>query len=607
MRDRHAMTSLRSILLPCLVLIAALGITWLAWDHERQASRRVLESQFDFALRETASRIEQRMAAYEQILRSVRSLFAATGSMDRGTFRDYVASLQLDASFSGIQVIGIVERGAVVHSPLSDPARQPAMERARDSGKAAISGRIRLAERLADAQTGFAMYLPIYARGQAIGTVAQRRAHFVGWVFATLRMNDLMASLYGEPPPGLALAIHDGAQPSDATLLYRSADAAGRHSPAIAMTRRTLNLAGHDWTLSMSALDDFKALHGRDVSVPIAWAGAGLGLLLALLAWLMATSRDRALRLAAGMTRELRESEQRWAFALEGAGDGVWDWDLKTREVVISRRWREIVGCHDDHRAETIDGWWARIHPDDRPQVAAIMQADMADAPADRNVTCATECRIRCDDGQWKWILSRGMVVDRDAGGRPLRIIGTITDISERKATEERIRHMAQHDALTDLPNRALFSNRLQHELARARRHGERFALIFLDLDKFKPINDNFGHATGDRLLQEVAQRLRDAIRASDTVGRIGGDEFVVLMPELAGSGDALGLAEKIRSILRQPFFIDGRELVISCSLGIAIYPDDGADEIELSRSADEAMYRAKEGGRNGVRIGKAS
>ncbi len=166
---------------------------------------------------------------------------------------------------------------------------------------------------------------------------------------------------------------------------------------------------------------------------------------------------------------------------------------------------------------------------------------------------------------------------------------------------------MAQHDSLTGLPNRALFSDRVQHVLADAKRHGWRFAMIFLDLDKFKPINDNHGHAVGDLLLQQVAKRLQDALRASDTVGRIGGDEFVVLTGELTGPDAALALAEKIRQEIRRPYRIEGHELAISCSLGVAVYPDDGTDHIALTKRADDAMYCAKEGGRDNVRLATAA
>jgi diguanylate cyclase (GGDEF)-like protein/PAS domain S-box-containing protein len=653
------MTTVRLMLLPWLILASALGVTWLVWEHERQSSQQALRVQFDFALRESVSRVEQRMAAYEQMLRGVQGLFAATGTMDRDTldrsaFRDYVAALQFDANFTGIQAIGVSQWVTAAHraahlaamrqrgfadyalqpagerenyapivqrepytglnrappgfDPWSEPIRRLAMEKARDSGMVAISGKVRLSvdvDPQAPAQPGFIMYLPIYTRGPAPNDVGERRSRLVGWVFAAFRMNDLMASLYGEQAPGLALAIFDDVAPSADALLYSSSaltDATGPAEPGHLSADEYLVIGGHSWTLSARALSDFEARFGRNSAPLIAFAGTGLSLLLALLAWLLVTGRTRAMRLAVRMTSELRESEQRWAFALEGAGDGVWDWNLRTGKALNSPRWQEIVGCGEASAETTLASWEERIHPDDHERAMNSLQ-DCLDAPSGTNAACVAEYRVRCDQGQWKWILSRGMVVERDEAGRPLRIIGTLSDISARKASEEQIQRMAQHDALTDLPNRALFSDRLQRELTRARRQGARFALFFLDLDRFKPINDRFGHAVGDQVLRRVASRLLDTVRESDTVGRIGGDEFVILVSGLAEADDALGLAEKILKALHSPLTVEGRELAISCSLGIAIYPEDGTDEITLTKNADDAMYRAKSAGGDQLRV----
>ena len=643
------MQALRLILLPWLILAATLGATWLSWDHEQHSAELEFRSHFDSALRNSTSRIEQRMAAYEQMLRGVQGLLSATGSINRQVFRDYVDALRLDANFSGVQTIGVAEWVSEQHKashiatmrrlgfadyriepegkrdfyapvtqrepyvgrnrippgfdPWSDPLRRNALIRARDSGSAAISGKVRLAvDNEADAQPGFIMYMPIYAHGQPTGSIEQRRANLIGWVFASFRMNDLMASLYGEQARGLTLAIHDGVSPSETSLLFRSGEPPGKTALSLLEAREYLVIGGHSWTLTMQASKDFKTLFGRDAAPLIAGAGICLSLLLTLLAWLLGNGRERALALAATMTQELRESERRWAFALEGAGDGVWDWNLYTRVALTSKRWNEILACKNAEQAHSIDEWEGLIAPDEREAVMAAISQCIA-APAEKNATCVVEHRVRCYDGQWKWILFRGMVVERDDDGEPLRLIGTISDISDRKASEERIQHMAQHDTLTDLPNRALFSDRLRHELARAKRKDEHVGLIFLDLDNFKPINDNFGHAVGDRVLQIVAGRLKESVRASDTVGRIGGDEFIVLLPSLSNRADAAPLAEKIRLTLRQPFSVDGRTIQISCSLGVAVYPDDGQDEVELSKNADQALYRAKAAGRDGVQL----
>jgi len=189
----------------------------------------------------------------------------------------------------------------------------------------------------------------------------------------------------------------------------------------------------------------------------------------------------------------------------------------------------------------------------------------------------------------------------RDGRGQPTGLIFVVRDISERKKIEEHIRHMAQHDPLTGLPNRALFSDRLQHSITNAVRDKSGLALMFLDLDKFKPVNDTYGHVVGDILLQGVARRMLHCLRDSDTVARIGGDEFVVLLRGANAIPETLAVAEKIRSELDRPFLIEGHTLQISCSIGVALFPEHGQDDISLAKSADLAMYHAKEHGRNQV------
>lgn len=191
----------------------------------------------------------------------------------------------------------------------------------------------------------------------------------------------------------------------------------------------------------------------------------------------------------------------------------------------------------------------------------------------------------------------------KDNYGNIHHFVGIKHDITERKQVEERIRHMAQYDVLTDLPNRALFSDRMSLELAIAKRDKERLAVLFVDFDRFKPINDTLGHEVGDLLLQEAARRMQGCMRASDTLARIGGDEFVVLLRSVEEEADAMLVAEKIRHALNRPFAVAGHSLNISSSTGIAIYPEHGMNEVELMRNADIAMYYAKESGRDCVKI----
>jgi diguanylate cyclase (GGDEF)-like protein len=180
-------------------------------------------------------------------------------------------------------------------------------------------------------------------------------------------------------------------------------------------------------------------------------------------------------------------------------------------------------------------------------------------------------------------------------------MVGSTTDITERKRTEEQLAYMATHDALTGLPNRWLLNDRLTLELARAQRHQQKLALILLDLDYFKEINDTLGHTAGDKLLQTVGERLMSLVRKSDTVARMGGDEFmlVLLFPGIREDGDAARIAQRILEAFRRPFVFDDHEIRITTSIGIAIYPDDGQDADTLIKNADIAMYRAKAQGRD--------
>lgn len=635
-------------LLPGLILAGTLCITWFAWDHERQTTRTALRSQFDFALRETVSRVEQRVQGYQQMLRGVQSLFATTELGNRAAINDYVDTLQLDANFSGIQAIGIVEwvpaqrrlshqaamRAAgfpdyaiapdglrEVYAPIVqrapyvgrnrappgsdvwlDPVRRQALETARDSGLPAISGKVQLkVDTEAGAPPGFIMYLPVFARGQAHDSVAQRRAHLIGWVYASFHMNDFMASLYGGQAPGLMLAMYDGTDPLDAALLYRTGGSAATNVDRMRASAVSANeymvVAGRNWTLSLSTQEAFEARYGRGIEGLTAWAGVVLSLLLALLAWLMINGRNRALRMAETMTEELRASEQRFNLAVNGAQEGIWDLDLRTGELYHSPRMAQMLGYTEAEMPARREAWQAITAPDDQVYFCTEMDKHFMDPGHAFDVLL----RLRHHDGSWRWVQSRGTAL-RDAQGRAVRFSGTHLDVTERKQLEEEVRQLAFYDHLTGLPNRRLLNDRLGQTLMRAKREQSRMALLFIDLDKFKPINDAYGHETGDWVLQSMARRIESCLRASDTAARMGGDEFLVLLPDVQTSDDALAVAEKIRAELARPYVtVSQLALQASSSIGVAIYPDHANTEEDLLRLGDRAMYQAKKLGGNTV------
>ena len=288
----------------------------------------------------------------------------------------------------------------------------------------------------------------------------------------------------------------------------------------------------------------------------------------------------------------LGASEARYALAALGSNDGLWDWDFRSAELYLSPRWYSQLGESAVATKGSSDAWFDRVHTDDLSDLRLAIEAHRA-GTADQ---LEFEYRARRADGSWGWMLVRGVAV-RDEDGEAIRMAGSQTDISERKAHEDRLVHNALHDALTGLPNRELFSDRLGQAVRRLRRRPEAtFAVLFVDLDRFKDVNDTIGHSAGDLLLQEVTRRLQEAVRPSDTVARLGGDEFTVLVEEIDQAG-ALTLAERIRETVALPFVLDSLELFVTVSIGVALGHADASAE-ELLRHADRAMYHAKKRGR---------
>jgi diguanylate cyclase (GGDEF)-like protein/PAS domain S-box-containing protein len=290
----------------------------------------------------------------------------------------------------------------------------------------------------------------------------------------------------------------------------------------------------------------------------------------------------------------IRPSEDRYAFSARGAKDGLWDWNLETDELLLSPRWSAIVGLTEVERATAPAEWLDRIHSEDRSRVREQLRV----ATTGESLF-ESEHRLAHEDGRYLWVLMRGEVT-RGKSGEPLRIAGSLTDITQQKLAEERLRHEATHDELTGLPNRSTFMEHLRRLLERSRRSGRdlKFAVLFLDFDRFKRINDSLGHLAGDQLLAAIARRLKDCVRPGDTVARLGGDEFGVVLERLGDATEATRVAERIHQVLREPFDIQGLEVFITTSIGIAVGSRAYEEPLDLLRDADVAMYRAKAAGK---------
>ncbi len=290
----------------------------------------------------------------------------------------------------------------------------------------------------------------------------------------------------------------------------------------------------------------------------------------------------------------LISSETRYRQLVENANDIIYSLTAGGVFTYVSPNWTAQLG----HPVESVIGTSIsdHLHPDDLPRAMGVLQTiDETGRPQS-----GIEYRVRHRDGEWRWHTSNVSPFPSLEGGVDA-YMGIARDITDQREMVERIRHLAEHDMLTDLPNRGLFFSHLEQAIRLARRRGERLALLFIDLDKFKPVNDHLGHAVGDQLLVDVARRMQSILRESDLVGRIGGDEFIVMLNDLKSPEEVLTVANSLLEGLREPFVLGEHRAEISASIGGALFPDHGDDGEALSRAADEAMYRAKEAGRDGV------
>ena len=627
--------------LPWLICAAALTITYVLQNSAHEKAREALHREFEFHANEAVDRIEKRMLEYSQTLRGLDGMISYDEQISRGEFSSYVASMQLGKYYPGVQAIGyavivppdkisrhiaavraegfpaytifpagerdintaniyiepFTERNqrAFGYDPYSESTRRSAMERARDSGQIAITRKLKLVQETdRDVQAGFLMFLPVYRPGVPHDTPAARRTSIMGWIFASFRMDDLMTGIHGMRTREIGAEIYDGETLSDAALMH---DPDNHHSdsvPPMFEVIRRIEIAGHPWMLEIYSKPDFETRLDNNRARTIAIVGIGISLLLAALLWLLVTNKEHILRKLLNEQKRITSALEFQKFALDqhaivSITDALGNITYANEKLCsISGYTRDELLGHN-HRIVK-----SGKHPAD-------YYAEMWRCIAAGRVWQGELCNLS-KNGSLYWVHST-IVPFLDETGKPWQYVAIRTDITPLKTAQESLSQMAHFDTLTELPNRALFSDRLRQALAAANRNKSRLAVIFIDLDEFKPINDTFGHAVGDRLLKEAAKRLQDCLRDSDTAARIGGDEFVVLLSTIEAEPDALRVAEKIRHTLNQLFDLAGKSLRISSSIGVAIYPEHGEDEKILLINADIAMYNAKHGGRNTVTL----
>jgi len=314
-------------------------------------------------------------------------------------------------------------------------------------------------------------------------------------------------------------------------------------------------------------------------------------------------------------THALSESEERFDLAMQGANDGLWDWDIRNATAYFSPRWKSMLGFKEWEISGSPREWQRRIHKDDRRKVLSLIKTHLDG----KTKSYESIHRVLNKRGSYIWVLDRGRAVC-DQNGKPYRMVGTQVDISDHKHLEEKIKsaniqlkheikervqaqkelaHLAKHDPLTSLPNRILFYEQLQVAIKVAEIEDDAIAVLLVDLDNFKHVNDTLGHPVGDRLLIDVSNRLNSIVNKNYFLSRFGGDEFIVILQGCSDSFIVEAYAREIIELVSQPFHLEDQEIRIGCSIGITLFPDHGKEPDQLIRDADIAMYHAKNQGRN--------
>ena len=292
--------------------------------------------------------------------------------------------------------------------------------------------------------------------------------------------------------------------------------------------------------------------------------------------------------------KALQESEERYALAARAANDGLWDWNLITNEVYFSLRWKSMLGYEDEEIENSLDEWFKLVHPDYVEQLREQIDDHLKSNISQFEISYP----MLAKDGTSRWMLCNGIKV-RNSEGKVYRIAGSQTDITQSRLMEEKLRYEALHDQLTGLPNRSFFLEELD-KLFKLVSEGKDFlfAVLFIDLDGFKQINDTLGHLVGDRLLINFAHKIQPCLSSGDTFARLGGDEFAIVVKDLKHINNATSIAERIQNILKKPFQLQGQDVFVTASIGIAQSTSNYTSIEELLRDADAAMYEAKTSGK---------
>ena len=622
--------------IPALVLLVCLLLTALAWHEVGRSVQDDAQGRFALRVTELHERLESHIQNHIQVARSAAALYTAYPDVERAEWNRYVNGLGLPERYPAIQSIAFARavnastaaavtaaaradgvRGyriwpdaggpdrvvnlyaapvneanqrALGYDMLTEPIRRAAIEQARDSGELAITRAIPLKIDEGNTQApSFIVYQPVYRSGMELSTVEERRTTFVGVVLAPIRIGPLVKAVFGPGVDDVAATLYEGREADADFPLYRSLAATSARPSLVAA--RELALGSRVWTVRYESRSGFDLEADEWKPALVLVGGLALSGFLSTLLWALTATRRRALEIAGQITASLRRREAELDQLFNQAPLGIALIGRDAKLIDCNPAFARAVGAPRD----ALIGMDARLRSQDPALAAAIDAAIVGEST-----------RLEVD----RLLLAGGPHSHFTVHLQPVTtpddppfVMAFVEDIGDKRRAEQHIHYLAHYDALTGLPNRVLLFDRIGQAVKQARRDGTKVAVLFIDLDRFKVINDSLGHSFGDEVLRSVARRLHAGLREADTVGRLGGDEFLIVAPQIHQAADAAAVAEKVLLQLSSPFAVGGQNFVVSPSIGISLFPDDAEDAEGLIRCADIAMYNAKDGGRNAFRF----
>jgi diguanylate cyclase (GGDEF)-like protein len=630
-----------------LIFSLSLFVTVIIWSIATKSAELHTQDLFKFEVSQTISSIEQRMKGYEHMLRGGLGLFKSSEQVNRLEFHNYVSNLQINKYWPGVQGIGYAvmltpeekdvfvntirlegydqfnvfppglrdqyssilylepftarNQRAFGYDMYSEKARHIAMDIARDNGDIAFSAKIKLVQEDGnDLQNGFLIYLPLYRNGAPIENTEQRQKALVGYIYSPFRIDDLINSIIlNDNKRQINFSIYDGDSEDADAIFYASkiiedylpSSDRNKFKPSFSLVK-VIEFPGRTWTIQFYSTSVFESKSENNSANLVGFIGVVLSVLLLIVMLNIVSSHKKESQTKAN----LEVLVDRLKAGASAGIVGIWDWDVEKNILNWDSVMYQLYGLDESEFDNLYEAWISRVHIDDRMHIDNEVNA----ALRNEREYCP-EFRVLWPDNSVHYIKAVSKT-SFNMEGKPIRMVGVNYDITDQKEIQMRLDKEASYDQLTQLPNRRLLNDILKQALASAERNKKNMAILFIDLDRFKHVNDVHGHQVGDWLLKEVSRRIQYCLRATDTVGRIGGDEFVVVLPDIFDN--ATDVANKIREILQEPFVMTNCGIMkVSSSIGVAIYPKHAKSQSMLMECADKAMYEAKHRGRNKVML----